>query len=387
MNAAVQFLGLVIVKATLVLLAGEIAALALRRALPAQRHAVRYATLVSILVLPVVMLATPAWSVHMLPALDAAPTPVTATRGLPPTVAVAIDDQARPSPAPARPDVRPTAESITIALWFVGTLMGLCWLVVGHVGLRRLARRSQAVQSPHWRAMLTEECARARIRAPVSLRSSASVSTPLTWGTSVPIILMPETASTWSDDRWRVVLRHELAHVARRDSLAQFIARSACMFYWFHPLAWAAARRLRAESERACDDRVLSLGTPAPDYAAHLLDIARSASQLGASGWLSTAMARPSELEGRLLGVLNRTGRRVTVSRSARVVGAGCAIAMLLTLSAFRPLRRIAERPVAPTRADSVVDMAVPASQGGTLALDLETGGTVRITAWDKPTV
>ncbi len=153
------------------------------------------------------------------------------------------------------------------------------------------------------------------------------------------------------------------------------------------PLAWAAARRLRAESERACDDRVLSLGTPAPDYAAHLLDIARSATRLGASGWLSTAMARPSELEGRLLGVLNRTGRRVTVSRPARVVGAGCAIAMLLTLSAFRPLRRIAEQPVAPTRADSVVDMEVPALQGGTLALDLETGGGVRITAWDKPTV
>jgi beta-lactamase regulating signal transducer with metallopeptidase domain len=387
MNAAVQFLGLVIVKATLVLLAGELAALALRRALPAQRHAVRYATLVSILVLPLAMLATPAWSVHMLPAHDAAPTRVTATRVLPPTVAVAIDDQARPSLAPAHLDVRPTVASMTIALWLVGMLVGLCWLVFGHVGLRRLARRSQPVQSPHWRAMLTEECARASIRAPVSLRSSASVSTPLTWGTSVPIILMPETASTWSDDRWRVVLRHELSHVARHDSLAQFIARLACVCYWFHPLAWVATRRLRADSERACDDRVLSLGTPAPDYAAHLLDIARSASQLGATGWLSTAMARPSELEGRLLGVLNRTSHRVTVSRPARVVGAGCGIAMLLALSAFRPLRRIAERPVAPTHADSVVDMEVPASQGGTLALDLETGGGVRITAWDKPTV
>jgi beta-lactamase regulating signal transducer with metallopeptidase domain len=387
MSAAVQFLGLVIAKATLVLLAGEIAALALRRALPAQRHAVRYATLVSILVLPLAMLATPAWSVHMLPAHDAAPTPVTATRVLPPTVAVAIHGPERPSLAPARLDVRPTAESMTIAIWLVGMLAGLCWLVFGHVGLRRLARRSRSVQSPHWRAMLTEECARAGIRAPVSLRSSASVSTPLTWGTSVPIILMPETAATWSDDRWRVVLRHELAHVARRDSLAQFIARLACVCYWFHPLAWAATRRLRAESERACDDRVLSLGTPAPDYAAHLLDIARSASQLGASGWLSTAMARPSELEGRLLGVLNRTGQRVTVSRPARVIGAGCAVAMLLTLSAFRPLRRIAEQPLTPTRADSVVDMEVPASQGGTLALDLETGGGVHITAWDKPTV
>ncbi len=256
MNAAVQFAGLVILKATLVLLAGEIAALALRRALPAQRHAVRYATLASILVLPVAMLATPAWSVHLLPALDAAPTQVTATRVLPPTVAVSIDDPERPSLAPTRPNVRPTAESTTIALWLVGTLIGLCWLVVGRAGLRRLAHRSEPVRSPRWRAMLTEECARAGIRAPISLQSSAAVSTPLTWGTRVPIILVPETASTWSDDRWRVVLRHELAHVARRDSLAQFIARLACVCYWFHP--WrgpppaACARRASAPAAIAC---------------------------------------------------------------------------------------------------------------------------------------
>ena len=125
-----------------------------------------------------------------------------------------------------------------------------------------------------------------------------------------PIILVPEDALDWSEAHRRVVLRHELAHVARGDALSQLVAGFVCALYWFHPLVWMVERRLRAECERACDDRVVSLGTPAADYAAHLLEVARSARSFGAPGFLSVAMARPSQLEGRLLAVLNESERR-----------------------------------------------------------------------------
>ena len=87
------------------------------------------------------------------------------------------------------------------------------------------------------------------------------------------------------------MLRHELAHIARGDALSQLVAGFVCALYWFHPLVWIAERRLRAECERACDDRVVSLGTPAPEYAAHLLEVARSARSFGRPV-LSVAMAR-----------------------------------------------------------------------------------------------
>ena len=51
------------------------------------------------------------------------------------------------------------------------------------------------------------------------------------------------------------------------------MGRVACALYWFHPLVWTAARRLRAESERACDDLALVFGARPSDYAEHLLDI------------------------------------------------------------------------------------------------------------------
>jgi hypothetical protein len=83
----------------------------------------------------------------------------------------------------------------------------------------------------------------------------------------------------------------------------QLIAQAACAIYWFNPLVWMAAAQLRSERERACDDAVLRGGALASAYAGHLLDIARELRPaLRPSAAL--AMARRSDLEGRLLAVL-----------------------------------------------------------------------------------
>src|SRR5207342_2526847 len=94
-----------------------------------------------------------------------------------------------------------------------------------------------------------------------------------------PTIILPVGAEEWSDDRRRAVLLHELAHIRRRDLIGHIIASAACAVYWFNPFVWAAARRLRVESELASDDVVLESGVRPSEYAQHLLDLVTSVGQ------------------------------------------------------------------------------------------------------------
>src|SRR6185503_13599152 len=109
------------------------------------------------------------------------------------------------------------------------------------------------------------------VRQPVRLERSAQATMPLTWGAWRPILLLPAEADNWSPARRRMVLLHELAHIRRWDWLTQMLAHAACAVYWFNPLVWLAARQMRIERERACDDLVLAAGAKASDYAEELL--------------------------------------------------------------------------------------------------------------------
>jgi len=164
---------------------------------------------------------------------------------------------------------------------------------------------------------------------------------PMTWGIRRPAILLPADANDWTDDRRRDVLLHELAHVKRHDFLVQLIARVACAVYWFHPLAWLAATRLREERERACDDQVLRAGATPSAYATHLLEIARGLRAARATSLASVAMARPAQLATRLIDVLDTRRRRDTLSPKSALPAWIAAIAVVVPLAAVAP--RVAE--------------------------------------------
>jgi beta-lactamase regulating signal transducer with metallopeptidase domain len=89
-----------------------------------------------------------------------------------------------------------------------------------------------------------------------------------------PALLLPAGAEDWPDQRLRVVLHHELAHVQRNDWMIQIIAELVRAAYWFNPICWMTIRRLVRESEHACDDMALNCGISGNDYAEQLLAVA-----------------------------------------------------------------------------------------------------------------
>src|SRR5204863_5436335 len=151
---------------------------------------------------------------------------------------------------------------------------------------------------------------------------------------------------------------HGLAPVRRHELVGHTLGRLACAVYWFHPLVWTAAKRLRAESERACDDLALACGARATDYAEHLLDIVTSVKR-DATPSVALAMARRKEFEGRMLAILDPDLRHSSPSRkqSAALIGSLALISIVVGAAAPAP-RQQPEAEKAATQRASDLDLA-----------------------------
>jgi len=332
-------------RATIVLGAAGVAALVLRRGSAAARHFVWTLGLIGALSLPLVSALVPAWSVPLLPGppLAAAPPRVAQARApqahtpalrrnlTPP--AHAPRAAAEPAPAPAPID---WAARLGL-LWLAGALLVALPLAVGSTRVLLSSRRSAALDSAAWSALLHEVAGTLGLSRPVRLLRGGPGAMPMALGVFRAAVLLPEDCDEWSDERRRAVLTHELAHVQRLDCLTQALAHVACALYWFHPLAWLAARRLRVERERACDDLVLRVGASGPDYAQELLQLARSLRASPSAALAGVAMARPSQLEGRLLAILDPRQERRAPSRPAAAVAATLAGGLLVPVAAVEP--------------------------------------------------
>jgi beta-lactamase regulating signal transducer with metallopeptidase domain len=350
---------------SLVVLAGAGAiALALRRAPAAARHLVWSLALGGTLALPPLAGVLPAWSWSVLPlpagrgvsrpVMSKPAAPMPAREGPAPRighdlmpdrpVALAMSPPSTLSPPSGRQPVpTPRTSPWPAWAWLLGVwsavavpLLAAPWF--GRLGLRRIAQRATILDRGAWVDLMLDLGTRLRLRRRLTLLRSDRAVMPMTWGWLRPVVLLPAGAEDWPRERLCSVLLHELAHVRRLDCLTQSIAQIACAVYWFNPLAWRAARRMRIERERACDDLVLTAGARPSEYAGHLLEMARGLRSHRAAAVAAVAMARagPSHLEGRLRAILDPKIRRGGPSRGAMALAATGLAALLLPLSAIR---------------------------------------------------
>jgi beta-lactamase regulating signal transducer with metallopeptidase domain/HEAT repeat protein len=228
--------------------------------------------------------------------------------------------------------------TLLAAAWGAVTLLVAGWLGHAAFSVRRIVGRSTVLVSSDWTVPLYEIADRLGVAQAPRLLLSRDTRMPFACGFVRPSIVLPAEAEDWTDARRRAVLLHELGHVRRRDLLGHTLGRVVCAVYWFHPLVWAAARRLRLESERACDDLAITCGARASEYAEHLLEIV-SRVRANATPAVALPMARRSEFEGRMLAILDPGLRRSEPGRvQARLLVAGVgALAFVLAAAAPAP--------------------------------------------------
>ncbi|MGQ0633605.1 MAG: carboxypeptidase regulatory-like domain-containing protein [Planctomycetaceae bacterium] len=216
----------------------------------------------------------------------------------------------------------------------------------------------------------------------VMLRQSTQTVVPLCVGWRHPAIILPADWRDWSPKTLRAVFAHELSHVVRADVAWQLLALFACALYWFHPLAWLAARRMRTERESACDDGVLSAGESPAVYARILVDIAERLSVSPPAPAVAVAMAARADLEHRICGIMainrsrlpvgRRLGRTLGLTMLATAVAVGIlspftrqSIEAQAALAHAAPPATTADDPTGPQPDGGDANQSQPASEPG----------------------
>lgn len=280
---------LFILKLTAFLLAGYIALLSARRTSAALRHLLCLGILSGSLLIP---LGT------LLPA-----------RAL--SVNTVLIDRVVARSIPIAHGGTYTWPSILLAAWMIVSALLILRLVAAYWHLSRLRRHARPLDT--------------RVFA-------ADVTVPVAAGIFSPAILVPPDFTNWPESQQDAAIRHETAHILRKDLWANLISNVACSLYWFHPLIWLLNFLLRAEQETACDEAVITTGFSRVDYAEALVAVARNSAGRFAAG---CAMTTKADLKSRVTKILD--SKLVSISTRQRIAIGG--IVATLALAALIPLR------------------------------------------------
>ena len=345
MNFALNIIG----KTSLILLSAGLLSMLFGRASASTRHAMWMLALISVLLLPA--------SSMLMPQLDLPILPQTSTS----VAFLPADSHATAAPGVERglkPSTTYLAETLWLQpafIWILGVAFLIVRLLMGMIAVRRLAASAVKNEDGSWHELVKQLSGALSILRPIRLLFSDAQVSPMTWGVVRHTVLLPSSATQWSEDRRRLVLAHELAHVKRNDGMMQVFIQVVCSLYWFNPLTWYAAHRVRIERERACDDHVLNLGAVAEDYADHLVQIVRGLRTRPGLSHAAVSIAEPSELETRLVSILDPRNRRQSLSKPAAAFL--CVVTGLLTISmaaiavtGAMPLPPVAKLATAPQR-------------------------------------
>jgi HEAT repeat protein len=321
----------------------------MRRSSAASRHLVLSAATVSLVMLPLVSLVMPSWSIAAVPDpfVSAHDDATSVPAGGPAPLASSPEDGARPATPGAGQALGAEKNWVRWLTWFliawgIGAAILLLRLIGGKLYGWRIAAAAPPVADKRLLEAVGRVARRLGITGSIPVVESDHLKVPFVWGLSRPRLILPPWAKQWPSERLEAVLHHELAHVKRRDLLSQFVAQVACCMYWVNPLSWITERRLFIERERACDDIAISRDTKPSDYAGHLMEIVE---ELGATPnhvWVVSAMAEGTDFKDRVLSVLDPGARRTAPGPKRSMAVLGVAALLLLPLAAVHPLSRAA---------------------------------------------
>ncbi len=208
----------------------------------------------------------------------------------------------------------------------------------------------------------------------VRLYLSDQIRLPMTLGILPGRIFLPPAWRTWSPECRRMVVRHELAHLWRRDGLFQWLEVLARSLYFFHPLVHVLIRQLRIAREMACDDiSVDNQRSTSLAYSRALLRIAESTAVCPEScAPASALLGRKSELRHRIEYQMGGNEMDSRLKNRAQLIGA-MLVLLILPLSWYaRSAAQQVPLPCSATEATQRIEITIDSSQDDRIEIDSE---------------
>jgi hypothetical protein len=176
------------------------------------------------------------------------------------------------------------------------------------------------------------------------------VTSPVVVGAWAPVLLLPEGMGRYTREEVRAVLCHELAHVARRDYLANLACQVAGVPLGWHPLLHAVQRQIRRTREMVCDRMAAREMESELVYARCLLRLAREMFGAGRVAEPGVGLFGSNVLEERVMRLIERNEMRLR-TRLVRMAWGAVGMASALTVAAVvhvTPTWAAMERAAAP---------------------------------------
>jgi beta-lactamase regulating signal transducer with metallopeptidase domain len=288
---------------------------ALRHASPQARYVVACAALAACVLWPATEVFRQ-WSMATAPTFDMATT-VSSPRDIASMFAAFV--------APDRPaDVRSMVEAALpwlVATWAAGACLMLLRLAGGLRWVHRLQRDALDVEGDvehrAWQTRLDRLAQRFGLSG-VRFAVFDDTGGPLSTGFWRPMVLVPASLlARMPVDMLEALLAHELAHIRRRDFLANLLQRAAEALLFHHPVAWWLSQRIRHEREQAADMLAASVIGEPRRLALALYELDRISSEQTHSPIPTLAQAaHGGHLMSRIQSLL-RTERRVSPGAAA----------------------------------------------------------------------
>jgi hypothetical protein len=309
---------------------------------------------------------------------DATTAVSTAADGSPSSLAIwwqAAADWFRTGGEQQAADISTRATWQTYLPWLIAVGIGVCLvrLAAGLWAMSRLRRNSRVIVDETLRAELlsiietiddtqlpahrltpspahsSRSVGPAAKRRRLDVRETAALRSAATIGWRRPVLLLPSDWRSWTETERRVVLAHELAHVARRDYLTAVIARVATSIHFYQPLVLWLSRQLRIQQELAADSHAAAIAGGRQTYLTTLAQMALRADDQPLP-WAARAFLPGTSMLIKRVAWLKQKGdqKEMTMNKTTRWILALVMAAVALAVAGVR----------GPSSTDSTVALA-----------------------------